>query len=339
MPAVTVIVVTFNANHHLKRCLEALNDQTFADFRVIVVDNGLAEPAAQVTQGGPWHFPLDLMEPGRNLGFAAANNLAANATTSPWIALLNADAMPVSGWLERLMTATARYPADVMFGSLQRRTPETRPSAENDQEDLLDGQGDYYFAAGFPWRGSFSRPAEEIIPHDYEAFAPCAAAALYRRETYLGAGGLDERFFCYCEDVDLAFRLRLQGHRAVQVHDAVVWHAGSGITGGKSDFSAYHHFRNRWWLYLKNMPWPLLAATLPFHLLGVLGLLALYAREGRLTPALRGTWDGLKGTAGMLKTRSPRRVPLRALARAMSWNPRPFLTRRDDHKALAARAG
>lgn len=334
MPAVTVIVVTYNANHHLKLCLEALNDQTFTDFRVIVVDNGMEEPAALAVQSREWRFPVDLMEPGRNLGFAAGNNLAVKATTSPWIALLNADAIPMSGWLERLMDATTRYPHDVMFGSLQRRTPEKRPSTENEQDDLLDGQGDYYFAAGFPWRGGFSRPVHEALEEDAECFAPCAAAALYRRDAYLAAGGLDERFFCYCEDVDLAFRLRLQGHRAIQVHDAVVWHAGSGITGGKSDFSAYHHFRNRWWLYIKNMPGTLLAATLPFHITGTLALLALYAREGRLKPAAKGLWDGLKGTAAMLKTRSPRKIPLTAFARALSWNPKAFLDRRSDSRPL-----
>ncbi len=45
-----------------------------------------------------------------------------------------------------------------------------------------------------------------------------------------------ERFFCYCEDLDLAFRLRLQGHRCLQVADAVVRHHGSGITGSLGSF-------------------------------------------------------------------------------------------------------
>ena len=70
--------------------------------------------------------------------------------------------------------------------------------------------------------------------------SPCAAAALYRRDAFMDAGGFDTSFFCYLEDVDLGFRLRLMGHRSTYVPEAVVEHIGSAMTGRRSDFSVYH---------------------------------------------------------------------------------------------------
>ena len=96
-----------------------------------------------------------------------------------------------------------------------------------------------------------------------EIFAPCAAAALYRRAAFLEAGGFDEHFFCYMEDVDLGFRLRLLGYRCGYAPAAIVHHVGSGTTGARSPFTVYHGHRNLVWTYVKNMPTPWFWLYLP----------------------------------------------------------------------------
>ena len=105
------------------------------------------------------------------------------------------------------------------------------------------------------------------VTEDAECFAPCAAAAFYRRDTFQALKGFDERFFCYGEDVDLGFRLRLNGGRAMQLNDAVVHHEGSAITGRTSKFSIYHGHRNRIWVYYKNTPLLLYLATTPLRIM------------------------------------------------------------------------
>jgi GT2 family glycosyltransferase len=98
-------------------------------------------------------------------------------------------------------------------------------------------------------------PASALKGSECEIFSPCAAAALYRRSALLEVGGFDEDFFCYVEDVDLGFRLRLAGYRCLYVPLSVAHHIGSGTTGGKnSDFSVYHGHRNLVWAFVKNMP-------------------------------------------------------------------------------------
>jgi N-acetylglucosaminyl-diphospho-decaprenol L-rhamnosyltransferase len=89
-------------------------------------------------------------------------------------------------------------------------------------------------------------------------FSACGAATLIDRDLFLAMGGFDERFFCYCEDVDLGYRLRLAGETTLLLPAAVVEHVGSASTGVRSDFSIFHGSRNRIWTFIKNTPTPLL---------------------------------------------------------------------------------
>lgn len=312
-PAVTVVLVAYNSDTYLARCLAALARQSFGDFDTLIIDNKSTDGSIEALP------PLDartrLVRMDRNLGFAAANNRAAELASTRWIAMLNPDALPDPDWLARLMAAVERFPDIVMFGSTQIRL---------DNPDRYDGVGDVYHASGVYWRGAYDWPVGSCA-RGGETFSPCAAAALYRRADYLATGGFDERFFCYGEDVDIAFRLRLQGHRALQVADAVVHHAGSASTGRYSRFTVYHSTRNRCWVFLKNMPAGLLWPLLPPFVVASLLLLLLSGLRGRGFAALHGIWDAIRGIPEMWRSRRSiqrqRRVPLAQIMAALSWSP------------------
>jgi GT2 family glycosyltransferase len=137
-----------------------------------------------------------------------------------------------------------------------------------------------------------------------EIFSPCAAAALYRRQALVDAGGFDEDYFCYVEDVDLGFRLRLAGHKAMYVPDAVVHHVGSATTGGKhSDFSVYHGHRNLVWTFVKDMPGILFWLLLPLHVLMNLTSILWFALQGRGGVIMRAKRDALLGLPKMWRKR------------------------------------
>lgn len=160
-----------------------------------------------------------------------------------------------------------------------------------------------FFAAGFPWCGNHGRPISEVPPEG-ETFGPCAAAALFRTRDFPGAGGFDGRFFCYCEDVDLALRLRLSGGRCIQVRDAVVRHVSSGLSGARSDFALYHSARNRIWTMIKNVPWPLLMPMIPAHVAVTLFISPTALRRGGLAPV----WCGIpRSRCSRLQTACSRR--------------------------------
>jgi GT2 family glycosyltransferase len=308
---VAVIVVDWNSGDLLDRCLSALARQTVQPRRVIVVDNASAsETRLRVRMDGS---RLELVRLSENLGFAAGNNRGiALASDAEWIALLNPDAFPEPDWLENLLAAAAAHTEYSSFASRQVMAGDPT---------LLDGTGDSYAVSGLAWRRDYGRRAAGRREKQEEVFGPCAAAALYRRSALNEAGGFDEHFFCYFEDVDLAFRLRLAGRRCLYVPEAVVHHIGSGISGHRSDFSVYHGHRNLVWTFCKNMPAPLLARYWPHHL-AVNGLSVIhFTRQGRGRVILKAKRDALRGMPRVLRQRraiqAGRRADLANLRRMM----------------------
>ena len=109
-PKVTVIIVNWNGERFLDRCLSALLAQTVAPHEIIVVDNASSDGSLDLVR----RFPsVRLLAQDRNLGFARGNNLAIEeaAAESECIALLNPDAFVEPRWLEALLLATRDYPA------------------------------------------------------------------------------------------------------------------------------------------------------------------------------------------------------------------------------------
>ncbi len=327
MPAVSdqtgystaVIIVNYNAGKMLARCLEALDRQTFRDFHTIVVDNGSSDGSAEGIESR--HPRVTLVKAGANLGFAAGNNLGLqHAGTVQWIALLNPDAYAAPDWLERFVAAALARQFD-FFGCRMRLA---------DTPALLDGTGDSYHTSGVAWRRDHGVRVSEGVQDAGEIFAPCAAAALYRRADLEAVGGFDESYFCYFEDIDLGFRLRLLGKRCAYVPDAVVDHVSSGISGKRSDFATYHGHRNMVWTYVKDMPAPLFWLYLPLHLCANLLGIAACAVRGQLGVVLRAKRDALRGLPRVLRERArvqaQARVDWRTIRAAMArgfpalWN-------------------
>lgn len=294
MPMVTIVIVNWNGERFLERCLAALMNQTVKPHEIILVDNASADKSLEIVR----RFPtLKVLALDQNTGFARGNNLAIEAASdeSEWIVLINPDAFAEPCWLQKLLAAAHRNPGFDVFGS--KLVNAANPT-------ILDGMGDAYHLSGLVWRmghGSLDLAATE---NEFEVFSPCAAAALYRRGTMLEVGGFDEDFFCYVEDMDLGFRLRLMGHRCLQVPGAVVHHIGSATSGGQhSDFAVYHGHRNLVWTFVKNMPAWLFWVCLPFHLamnlVAVFGFVCL----GKGKVILRAKRDALFGVPKMWRKR------------------------------------
>lgn len=318
---ITVIIVNWNAGPLLRNCLEHLRQQTLQPAHVILVDNASSDQSWDLPAEFKSWAALDLQRMHTNLGFAAGNNHALKQCTTEFVALLNPDAFAATKWLEHLRAAADQYPQAAAFGSRQLC---------HEAPGMLDGTGDCYHASGLAWRQHHGKAQTPAHLEAREIFAPCAAAALYRRSAIVAAGGFDESYFCYHEDVDLGFRLRLQGHTARYVPHAVVHHVGSATTGGqRSDFATYHGHRNMVWTFVKNMPSPILWALLPAHIAANLACVLWLALRGQGRTVLRAKWHALRGLGAVLQQRraiqAKRRTASATIWNALdkSWWPRP----------------
>ena len=305
------MLVAHNSGRYLEQVAGALARLTLKPRRVTIVDNASSDGAVESLSE---RYPeLQVLRPGGNVGFAAANNEGARAAADcDWIALLNPDAFPEPDWLAELVAASRRHPDCSLIGSrlVQAEAP-----------GRLDGTGDVYHVSGLAWRRDHRRPADAGAAEG-EVFSVCAAAAMYRRDAFLPAGGFDERFFCYFEDTDLAFRLRLQGHRCWYEPRSVVRHVGSGTAGVESDFTLYHSHRNLVWTYVKNMPGALFWIYLPQHLLLNLVSIGWFSIRGHGRAILTAKRDAVRGLPHMIRERraiqAGRVVESRELLRLMS---------------------
>jgi len=293
-PKVSVIIVNWNGGHFLERCLSALMGQTVKPHQILLLDNASSDGSVEIAR----RFPsVQLLAQDSNTGFARGNNLAIAAISneSDWIALLNPDAFPEPQWLEMLLAAVQSRPEFDVFGS--KLVSASDPA-------VLDGKGDAYHMSGLPWRKAHGIPVSAQDENECEIFSPCAAAALYRRSAFEKVGGFDEDFFCYVEDVDLGFRMRLVGYCCLYVPQSVALHVGSGTTGGKhSDFSVYHGHRNLVWTFVKNMPGVLFWLLLPLHVALNVASIFWFAVRGKGAVILRAKRDAVLGLPKMWRKR------------------------------------
>ena len=318
--SVCVVIVNWNGGSLINECLTHLSKQTRMPDEVIIVDNASTDGSADALDLSSF-AKAKVAKLDENVGFARANNIAAAQTTCDWLALLNPDTRAKPNWLQALEDAAQRHPDTSMFASVQ---------IDAGRHDLLDGAGDCYFGAGIPWRGGFGSQVADCPPEG-ECFSPCGAAAFFRRDQFISAGGFEESYFCYCEDVDLGFRLRLQGERCLLAPNAIVYHHGSAITGRYSDFTVRLGTRNRLTTYLTNMPPLALLLTLPAHLMATFSLYLLALGQPKARSMRHGFWEGLKRLPSTLRRRrhvqAARSISSFDLAPMLCWNPMTLLRR------------
>ena len=311
--SVSVVIVCWNSGAYLRKCLASLRAQTFRNFDVLLIDNASTDGSTDNLTSRHSGLRTRVKRLRSNVGFAAAANLGARLAHGEWLAMLNPDAFPDPGWLRNLVAAGRRYP-NSFFAS--RQIQANRPG-------LLDGEGDIYYTSGLALRANYNVPHFGAAP-PREVFSACAAAALYPRNEFLAAGGFDEDYFAYHEDVDLGFRLRLRGLRCFLVQAAVVHHVGAASTGQRSGFAVYHGHRNLVWTYAKDMPAPWVWLYLPLHLLANVASVLYFILAGHGSAILRAKFDALRGLPAALAKRhlvqASRKIPSAEVVHQMNTN-------------------
>ncbi|WP_346054841.1 glycosyltransferase family 2 protein [Amycolatopsis dongchuanensis] len=213
----TVVVVTWRGAGQITACLDALAAQD-RPHRTLVVDNASDDGTARLLAGHP-SKPRVVRLP-RNAGYAGAMAAALSLVDTPLMAWLNDDAEPEPGWLGALEDALG--PAAAASSRLNR--PDGTPQCVGVRL-TADGYG-----------------ADTL---DAPAFGFCGGAALLRTDVLREIGGVPAGFFCYYEDTDTAWRLRLAGHDIVTVPEARVTHRhGVSTRPGSRQFHLWNE-RNR----------------------------------------------------------------------------------------------
>ena len=242
---VSIIIVTRNSAATLRACLASIHSQSYPSYEIILVDNGSMDDTLSLVNPQT----VMLITNSNNLGFAKANNQALEIAGGEFVLFLNSDATIEPGYLSLLiphLNADSRLGAAA--GKLLRSPVDNPPVIDSaglvmEHWRLLPrdrGEGDID-------RGQYDRMTY--------VFGVPGACALYRQSALhtiaLGQEVMDEDFFAYYEDVDLAWRVRQRNMLTLYVPQAVAYHHKKGPKG-KDLHVQIKAFTNRYWCYLKN---------------------------------------------------------------------------------------
>ncbi len=248
--------------------------------QVVVVDNESTPPVPDLPPG------VELLCSPTNRGYAGGNNagirhMLARDPAPDAIAIINNDAVVAPDMLAELATYLGQHP-DVGVAAPVLMAPD-------------GGHASSGGSWGF-WR--LTRYGEAPAGPRRVDFA-IGAALLVPRTVMEAAGGFDERFFHYGEDLDFCFRLAASGYGVVVVPTAQAVHAGHNSLGRRQDQLAYYVVRNAWLFAKKHGPGaPIGWAQVAAHLVPVRSWIR--RRPTTAAAAWRGCWDGLRGIHGQV---------------------------------------
>jgi GT2 family glycosyltransferase len=278
---VSISIVTFNSARELPACAEGLRQQTCGPLELIVVDNGSTDDSIEVARA---LLPsAAIITNGTNLGFARAQNIGISHSCGEFFMPLNPDVRLAPRYLERLVAALR---SDAQIGTTCGKLLLDDSGAGASQR-LIDSTGlflnrarrQYLRGHGEPDRGQYERSTE--------VFGACGAAPLFRRsmleDVRVDGEYFDTDFFMHKEDVDLAWRARLFGWKAIYEPGAAALHRRSfrpGVRSPVGDELKAHAIKNRYLTIVKNEQLSNLLRDWPWMFGYDLGILAyLLVRE------------------------------------------------------------
>ncbi len=227
---------------------------------------------------------IEVLMLSENTGFCHAVNEGIERSKEEYLFLLNNDTTLEPDCVKELVTFMEEH-ADA-FSAGAKMVAMKEPEIADDCGDYFNALG-YAYAAG---KGKNSARYQNIRA----VFSACAGAAIYRRSHFDEIGLFDENHFAYLEDVDIGYRARIYGYRNYFVPTAVVYHAGSAVSGSRhNEFKVKLSSKNSVYLVYKNQPLLQWIINLPLLFVGYLVKSLFFMRKGLGKTYIKGLGKGI----------------------------------------------
>lgn len=278
----TVVIPNYKGINFIEGCLNSIYKSSIP-LEVIVVDNASEDGSLELVRD---RFPQTrIISFEENKGFSAAVNAGIKAAGTEYVLLLNNDTVVDARAAEYLEEELDRYPK--AFSASAKLISLKEPKK-------LDGAGDFYCAFGWAYARGRGKPSN-LWTKPGRVFSSCGACALYRKKTMEQIGLFDENHFAYLEDVDIGYRANICGYPNRYVPNAVVYHAGSAVSGSRhNEFKVKLSAANSIYLIYKNMPVLQVILNFPFLLAGYLCKTAFFTQKGLGGAYVKGLSEGIK---------------------------------------------
>jgi GT2 family glycosyltransferase len=206
-PEISVVIVNYNGKQHLQKCIASLRKLNYPreKIEIIIVDNGSKDGSVELLRDN-YSF-VKLITNTRNEGFAKPSNDGARAARGEYVAFLNNDMRVDVNWLRELVASLGNNDAQCAGSVIL--------SWDGKQIDFVGGSVNFY---GLGYQENFKKPLNQMkteLENDRQILFACGGAMLVNKKIFLDAGGFDEDYFAYYEDVDLGWRLHILGCKIV----------------------------------------------------------------------------------------------------------------------------
>jgi GT2 family glycosyltransferase len=241
-PSFSIVIPNFNQRDLLRRCLSSVKRFAPPDTEVIVVDDASSDGSISMVAS---EFPqVHLISLPANRGFCVAANVGWRSARGEVVELLNNDAEVSKGWAIPCLTAFSD-PQIAAVAPLVRRLP---------FRNRIDSAGDQIDFVGVARKRREGESIERSEAVAREVFSASASSAFYRRSALEQVRGFPEHFGSYFDDVDLGYRLRLAGWRALFQPQSTVYHWVSQSHRHSRRATQHRVSRNSEHLFWTNVP-------------------------------------------------------------------------------------
>lgn len=246
-----VVILNWNTEGFLKEFLPGLlhSVEKVEGAEVIVADNASTDSSLKVMQD---LFPqVRTIALDRNYGFTGGYNKTFEQIESEYFVLINSDIEVTEDWLGPLVDWMDTHPE---CGAC---APKLHSWQEREKFEYAGAAGGYIDRYGYPFcRGRVLKRLETDNGQYDEArdvFWATGACLMVRSSLYRKLGGLDDRFFAHMEEIDLCWRMQLEGYKVTVVPQSIVYHVGGGTLPATSPFKLYLNFRNNLLMLENNL--------------------------------------------------------------------------------------
>ena len=237
-----VVILNWNTEDFLRKFLPGLLESVskIEGAEVIVADNDSCDGSLELMQE---LFPnVKTLSFEKNFGFTGGYNRAFKEIDCEYFVLINSDIEVSEDWLRPLVEWMDSHP------DCGACAPKLHSWQEREKFEYAGAAGGHIDKFGFPFcRGRVMKRVEKDNgQYDSPADVLWATGAclLVRSSVYENLGGLDERFFAHMEEIDLCWRMQLEGWKVTVVPQSVVYHVGGGTLPAASPFKLFLNFRN-----------------------------------------------------------------------------------------------
>jgi GT2 family glycosyltransferase len=253
--SLSIVIVNFNAEHLLQRCLMSVFAETKrATFDVWVIDNNSSDASVQMVRR---NFPkVGLIENRANAGFAIANNQAISKCTGNYILLLNPDTLILHNAIDRMVEfmdgnqAVGICGCKVLNedGTLQLACRRSIPTP-GVAFFRLTGLSKLFPNSKITAKYNLTY-LDPDIPHQVDAVS--GAFLMIRKEVVNEIGLLDERFFMYGEELDWCLRAKKKGWKVMYCPDAEIIHYKGECSKFNHRKAAFEFYRSMYLFHKKH---------------------------------------------------------------------------------------